>query len=98
MKLRYNYQQCLTRIHTAMNTHPSYTIKSRYATAAATLILSLLLALSMPTAADELSTDRVAINNLLDGLHNDAAQAQFSDYFARYTDDAVFLGTDRNER
>ena len=81
-----------------MNTHPSYTIKSSYATAAATLILSLLLVLSMPTAADELATDRVAINNLLDGLHNDAAQAQFSDYFARYTDDAVFLGTDRNER
>ena len=98
MELHYNYQECLTRIHTAMNKNPSLTITSRCATAGRALILSLVLALSMPTVADELATDQVAINNLLDGLHNDAAQARFLNYFARYTADAVFLGTDRNER
>ncbi len=40
----------------------------------------------------------VAINSLIDGLHKDAAAARFENYFERYTDDAVFLGTDKTER
>lgn len=73
-------------------------IINRYVSAIAALVLAVLMGLSLPTAADEPTTDRVVINALLDGLHNDAAQARFDEYFARYTADAVFLGTDRNER
>ena len=39
-----------------------------------------------------------AINALLDGLHQDAHTGDFERYFARYTDDAIFLGTDKTER
>ena len=35
---------------------------------------------------------------LLDGLHKDAHEGNFQAYFARYTLDAVFLGTDKTER
>ncbi len=42
--------------------------------------------------------DGLAINQLLDGLHDDAANARFESYFERYTDDGIFLGTDRAER
>ena len=35
---------------------------------------------------------------LLDGLHQDAHEGNFQTYFARYTSDAVFLGTDKTER
>ena len=35
---------------------------------------------------------------LLDGLHQDAHEGNFQAYFARYTSDAVFLGTDKTER
>ena len=65
---------------------------------ASTLCLLLLLGLSLSAQTNESATDRVAINALLDGLHRDAAQAQFASYFNRYTDDAVFLGTDKSER
>lgn len=37
-------------------------------------------------------------DELINGLHQDAANAQFDTYFARFTNDAVFLGTDRAER
>ena len=37
-------------------------------------------------------------DELLDGLHQDAHQGNFQDYFARYTKNAVFLGTDKTER
>jgi hypothetical protein len=39
-----------------------------------------------------------AINALLDGLHRDAHEGNFESYFARYTSDAIFLGTDKTER
>ena len=39
-----------------------------------------------------------AINALLDGLHQDAHEGNFESYFARYTSDAIFLGTDKTER
>ena len=35
---------------------------------------------------------------LLDGLHQDAHEGNFETYFDRYTNDAVFLGTDKSER
>ena len=38
------------------------------------------------------------INALLDGLHQDAHEGNFQSYFARYTSDAIFLGTDKTER
>ena len=38
------------------------------------------------------------IDELLDGLHQDAHQGNFQTYFARYTKNAVFLGTDKTER
>ena len=38
------------------------------------------------------------IDALLDGLHKDAHEGNFQAYFARYTEDAVFLGTDKTER
>ena len=41
---------------------------------------------------------RIYINALLDGLHRDAHEGNFKTYFARYSSDAVFLGTDKNER
>jgi len=39
-----------------------------------------------------------AINDLLNGLHQDAQEGNFQSYFARYTADAIFLGTDKTER
>ena len=50
------------------------------------------------TPAALADTDTDAINQLLDGLHRDAATADFDSYFSRYTADAVFLGTDKSER
>ena len=38
------------------------------------------------------------LDALLDGLHQDAHEGNFQTYFARYSSDAVFLGTDKTER
>ena len=38
------------------------------------------------------------INALLDGLHQDAHEGNFENYFNRYSPDAVFMGTDKTER
>ena len=35
---------------------------------------------------------------LLNGLHQDAHEGNYETYFDRYAPDAVFLGTDKNER
>ena len=46
-----------------------------------------------------LSSERdIALDALLDGLHRDAHEGNFHTYFARYSPDAVFLGTDKTER
>ena len=42
--------------------------------------------------------DQHEINNLLDGLHEDAHNGNFESYFDRYSSNAVFLGTDKTER
>ena len=41
---------------------------------------------------------RVLVDALLDGLHRDAHKGNFKPYFARFSSNAVFLGTDKNER
>lgn len=49
-------------------------------------------------AAIAQADDKAEIEQLLNGLHADASAARFDSYFNRYTDDAIFLGTDRSER
>jgi|SaaInlStandDraft_1057018.scaffolds.fasta_scaffold67487_2 hypothetical protein len=39
-----------------------------------------------------------SIHRVLDGLHESAAASEIDRYFAHYTEDAVFLGTDASER
>ena len=59
-------------------------------------ILTLLLALMpLESKADD---QLIMIDALLDGLHQDAHEGNFETYFARYTSDAIFLGTDKTER
>ena len=59
-------------------------------------LITLLLLL---TASSIIADDQQAeIDALLDGLHQDAHDANFKTYFARYTSDAIFLGTDKTER
>jgi len=38
------------------------------------------------------------LNGLLDGFHQAASRADFSDYFSRFAQESVFLGTDASER
>lgn len=57
------------------------------------LFISLILVFNI-TANDYVNE----INNLLDGLHEDAHKGNYESYFKRYTSDAVFLGTDKTER
>ena len=40
----------------------------------------------------------ILIDALINGLHRDAHEGNFQTYFARFSADAVFLGTDKNER
>ncbi len=54
--------------------------------------------LPCPTTLAEPGNEHQAIHALLDGLHQDAHTGNFERYFARYTEDAVFLGTDKTER
>ena len=58
-------------------------------------ILTLLLAL-MPLAS-KADDQLIMIDALLDGLHQDAHEGNFETYFARYTSDAIFLGTDKTD-
>ena len=44
------------------------------------------------------NTQHNSIDALLDGLHRDAHEGNFQSYFARYSPDAIFLGTDKTER
>ena len=38
------------------------------------------------------------LDDLIDGLHQDADEGNFQTYFDRYSVDAIFLGTDKTER
>ena len=55
---------------------------------------------ALPAIKEDLTTDDqlVAIDALLDGLHQDAHEGNLQAYFDRYSSDAVFLGTDKTER
>lgn len=48
----------------------------------------------MPATAD----DKSEVSVVLDKLHTYAAEAEWDNYFALYTDNATFLGTDVTER
>ena len=60
------------------------------------LLLTPALAAEEPGSLDaQLSprdANRAAIGQLLDGLHRAAAESDAQDYFARYTEEAVFSG------
>lgn len=56
------------------------------------IVLSILFLVSYVSWTDENPDE------LLDGLHRDAHEGNFQNYFARYTLDAIFLGTDKTER
>ena len=58
------------------------------------LIRLLICILIFPIAGDQ----RDSVNALLDGLHKDAHEGNYKAYFARYSPDAIFLGTDKTER
>ncbi len=49
-----------------------------------------------PAAAS--AADLEAVNATLDGIHEQAARADYEAYFDLYSDQAVFLGTDATER
>ena len=53
---------------------------------------------SLQIEREQRDSHRAAIERLLDGLHRAAAESDAQDYFARYTEEAVFLGTDASER
>ena len=59
------------------------------------ILISILVLVVPFIKADNQNTN---VDALMDGLHRDAHEANFNDYFARYTSDAIFLGTDKTER
>lgn len=60
-------------------------------------IAILFLATTVATVARASPTEDAA-NKLLDGFHMAASKAQFNEYFATFTPDGVFIGTDASER
>ena len=56
------------------------------------VIFIILLVLSHSSLAQD------KLDVLLDGLHQDAHEANFQAYFDRYSANAIFLGTDKTER
>lgn len=58
--------------------------------------LVLIAQFSLPAYSEQ--TDDAAIHSQLDRLHQMASQADFDAYFALYSPDAVFIGTDAGER
>ena len=60
--------------------------------------LTLLISVGFSSATWAQEPVRSALDSLIDGLHKDAHEGNFETYFARYTSDAVFMGTDKTER
>ena len=73
---------------------PELLARARNCVKAVTLLISVVFASA--TWAQE--TARPMLDSLIDGLHKDAHEGNFETYFARYTSDAVFMGTDKTER
>ncbi len=65
-----------------------------------TIFLILILAAvgRRPTAAQSTEETTGLISAVLDNVHSAAAAAEFDRYFAQYTADAIFFGTDPEER
>lgn len=60
--------------------------------------LTLLISVVFSSSIWAQETAQPALDSLIDGLHKDAHEGNFETYFARYTSDAVFMGTDKTER
>ena len=60
--------------------------------------LTLLISVVFSSSIWAQETAQPALDSLIDGLHKDAHEGNFDTYFARYTSDAVFMGTDKTER
>ena len=54
--------------------------------------------LSMPALSQERAADEAQIIALLDDFHDAAEQADVDRYLGHFTDNAVFIGTDEQER
>ena len=65
---------------------------------AALLAASAVFATTLPVEAGEADDVTTAVAAVLDRLHEAAAEADATAYFALFTDGAVFLGTDVTER
>ena len=61
-------------------------------------VVALLTSLIFSSSAWAEATYPEGLDSLIDGLHQDAHEGNFDRYFARYTSDAVFMGTDKSER
>lgn len=48
--------------------------------------------------APDLAAERAAVDSVLTALHQTASEGAWDQYFALYTPDAVFMGTDATER
>ena len=59
--------------------------------------ITLCILLFISTAGWANTDSKADINHVLDELHAQAAAANFDKYFAVYTSDAIFIGTDAEE-
>ena len=60
--------------------------------------LTILLLASTLSGVSHAGPTEEAANKLLDAFHFAASKAQFNEYFATFTPDGVFIGTDATER
>ncbi len=67
-------------------------------TAAATFYMVFGWGMGLGPASAAAQSPSAEVATVLDNLHRLASEADFAGYFALYTDDAVFLGTDATER
>ena len=62
------------------------------------VVLSLMISVIFSSSIWAQETAQLGLDSLIDGLHQDAHEGNFDTYFDRYTQDAVFMGTDKTER
>ena len=62
------------------------------------LIQLTFMAIAFATTPVHATPSEDAANKLLNGFHGAASKAQFSEYFATFAPDGVFIGTDATER
>ena len=62
------------------------------------VVLSLMISVIFSSSIWARETAQSGLDSLIDGLHQDAHEGNFDTYFDRYTQDAVFMGTDKTER